>query len=161
MSNKKIRKTLKKWAVVFIVGLLAIAVILVIVIADKRASVETTKGYAMKDPKPEEKARMYVPVEYSQFVTLIRSFHQNHSATLDIGDPICDKDESITRISISRGAVFFRNKNTETEWCSDTLCSFPTEAKNDSVIVVSCPADLMARLVEDYEISHASNKTKK
>ena len=96
MNNKKIRKNLKKWVVVFMVGLLAIAVILVIVVADRRASVETTKGYAIKDPKPEEKARMYVPVEYSRFVTLISSFHQNHNATLNIGEPICDKDESIT-----------------------------------------------------------------
>ncbi len=152
--NKKIRKENLKTVVVL--ALLSVAAIIAIEVVNRKASAEINKEYATKAPLPEENARKYVPVEYTQFVSLVESFHNNHSDVLNIGAFYASED-NFTCFPISRGQELLTGKNTATEWCSDTLCSFATQNVNDSIVVVSCPADLMARLVEDYENSHNAN----
>lgn len=146
--RNKIRKENLKTAIAVV--LLALAAIVLIEVVDKKASNEIEKYYAAKDSMPEKNARKYVPVEYAQFVTLIESYHATHNAVLNIGDVYVSED-GLTCFSITGSQYLLTGKHTSTEWCSDTMCSFATEKVNDSVVVVSCPADLLARLVEDYE----------
>lgn len=152
---------MKRYVVAIIVVMLAIAAIIVISITDEKTSKDLEKQYVQKDPKPEEDARMYIPIEYGQFVTLLSSLEQFHHASLDLGDPVFDKEESITMVSILKGYTILTRKNENAEkpeWCTGTQCFFKTVLVNETDTVVSCPADLLVRLVEDYENSHVSKK---
>ena len=151
MRKRRNYGVLKKWNEANLVTLVALLTAIVIIITDNKANKETVINYALKDPKKEEMARKTIPVEYEQFVELMESFHRKHRGSIEIETPFFDKNANTTKIRISRGQALLTGKNTDTEWCKDSLCSFHTIQVNDSVVVVSCPADLMARLVEDYE----------
>jgi len=151
MSNKKIKKAFKEWSNVIIMVSIALAVALLIYFVDKNISRDWEKVFAQKGSKDEKEARETIPVEYGQFVDLMESYLKKHRESLEIGQPVFIKDQSITKIPISKGHVLLTGRNSRPNWCNDSLCFFHTEIKNDSVAVVSCPADLMARLVEDRE----------
>lgn len=150
--RKRINKRVKdKWGKPLLVVLIALFTITGICLFDRKASADKTKDYAQKDPKPEENARKSIPVEYDRFVELMSSYRHNHVNAIDLGEPEFVEDENLIRIPLTKGKILLTGKNTDTEWCNDSVCFFHTVIINDSVTVVSCPADLMARLVEDFE----------
>lgn len=161
MKDRTIKKAMKRYTVAFIVVMLAIAAIIVISITDEKTSIDFENQYIQKDPKPEEDARKYIPVEYGQFVTLLKSFEQSHHVSLVMGDPVFDKKDGVTMVSISKGYTILTEKNENAEkpeWCTGTQCFFKTIVVNETDTVVSCPADLLVRFVEDYENRHTFKK---
>lgn len=154
MRNNKIRKVVKNRVIAIMVVLLEVVAISVIVLVDKKASTDLTKSYSVKDPTFEENARKYVPVEYRQFVTLIESFKSNHEVDVVMDCPIYDKTNNVTVIGLTEGYSYITGKDDNREnpeWCNGPQCSFETVVLNGTDTVVSCPVDLLARLVEDYE----------
>jgi len=96
-------------------------------------------------------------VEYSQFIELITTFGESNPTEMQgTGTPLFIIKDSVTTIDISKvspsgKSLLAGTQMTELFWYTDTLCSFRTTQRENGDTVVDCPADLMIRLVENYE----------
>ena len=144
-----------KFLTYVITAIIAILIILVIWRIDSLSSHDTTKAYSEKDLKAEEALRTSVPVSYGQFADLMVSFKNAHPVELNGMDvPMFDNTKGITQVDISKLRDAGRSLLTGTnmkivEWCKDKACVFPTTINENNDTVVSCPADLMVRLVKN------------
>lgn len=162
----KLSKILKKNFAVVIMPIVALAVILVLVRVDKKVSEDKDSKYdnTEKDCKVEEEARKYIPVRFAKFCDLVKAYKESNKVELrGMGELVYNENDSVTTIDVSKVEEYglSRFKGTQmakAEWCTETQCFFKTVLVNETDTVVSCPADLLVRLVEDYENSHVSKK---
>lgn len=156
MARNNIKRFFRDNVAAVVLILIAIATFVVIRNCDSKASHDVTKDYAPKNTKADEEERMYIPVPYATFVDLVESFKTaNHVDMQGMGSPEYNENDSQTTINVSdlskSGLSLLTGTSLgTTTWCTGTLCSFETN-KMDTVAVVRCPADLMARLVRSKE----------
>lgn len=156
MNTRKIKKTLRNNMAAIVMVLLAMASILIIRAADMRLSRDLSKDYALKDTEAEKDERMYVPVPYAKFEDLVESYKTANMVNMQgMGDLKYDEKEHLTTIDVSgmskSGLSLLKGTSLGTvPWCDDNTCSFETK-QIDTVVVVRCPAGLLARLVGNAE----------
>ena len=157
MNWRKIKRFLRDNVAAVVLILIALATFSVIKNVDSKTSRDKTKDYAPKNTKADEEERMYIPVSYTTFVDLVESFKTvNHVDMRGMGSPEYNEQDGQTTIDVSNmsrsGLSLLMGTSLGTmPWCTGTLCSFET-SKVDTVVVVRCPAALMARLVRNKEM---------
>lgn len=151
MKNRKIKRTLKNHVAAAVLTLLAVVTVLLIWKVDVKSSHLETKDYAPKNNEAAEKERRFIPVPYETFVELVESYKTIHRVELDgMGSPQYFESDTLF-IDVSNmkkiGLSLLIGTNMATrDWFKGTLCFFKTQ-EIDSVVVVNCPADLLAKLV--------------
>lgn len=146
-----------KFLISIIMALIALFIIFFVWRIDSKSSHDTTKDYIEKDPKKEESLRISIPISYSQFLYLIVSFKDSHPVDLNnMGVPKYNDIEGNTQMDISKISAAGRSLLTGTnmkiiDWCKENYCVFPTSINEKNDTIVSCPADLMVRLVKNKE----------
>jgi len=139
------------------ISIATILTVVVIMIIDSNASTTVTRDYSEKKSEQEKNVRKSIPVEYSQFIELITTFGESNPTEMQgTGTPLFIIKDSVTTIDISKvspsgKSLLAGTQMTELFWYTDTLCSFRTTQRENGDTVVDCPADLMIRLVENYE----------
>lgn len=150
--NRRIKRFFRENVATIVLVLIAAAIIIAINNIDEKVSADQTKDYAPKNTKAEKDQRMYIPVTYAIFEDLVESFKTvNHVDLQGMGTIVYKEQDDqilidVSDVSKSGLSLLTGTSLGTTTWCTGTLCFFEAN-KIDSVIVVKCPAALMARLV--------------
>ena len=144
-----------------IILLLAIAIVLDI---DKKASKDVLKEYKTHDSEQERIEREYIPVSLTTFRNLIKSYKDIYHDDLEhMNMPKFNSETQNVTINAqgktARKTITGCDDKTEFEWYQSqgTMMSFKASIIEGDTIV-SCPALLLVRLVENYEKNVNSNR---